>query len=136
MRPTVLEAIAAHARADAPRECCGLLIGRQGWIDEAVAVPNRAADGLRRYQIDPRDHLSVITRCRGTSAEVVGGYHSHPAGSPDPSDTDRAQAFEHFLFLIAGPVAGSLPVEIRAYRLSGGNFRPIRLVPEAGDLQE
>jgi phosphoribosylformylglycinamidine synthase len=49
----VLDAIAAHARQASPQECCGLLIGDDGRITEAVATQNAAADPLRRYEISP-----------------------------------------------------------------------------------
>lgn len=127
----MLDSIAAHALREAPRECCGLLIGASGRIDEAVPVQNRAADPARRYQIDPRDFLAAVRRCRGTSRAVVGAYHSHPRSSPDPSESDRADAFSNFLYVIAGHVAGDVLAPIRAYRLEHGNFRPIRLVTDA-----
>jgi proteasome lid subunit RPN8/RPN11 len=126
----VLDAIAAHARADAPRECCGLLIGADGRIDEAVPVENRAGDPLRRYEIDPRAHIAAIKRCRGTASSVLGAYHSHPRSAPEPSPTDLAEAFGDFVYVILGPVTGTSAGEIRAYRLIGGNFRPVQLVPE------
>ena len=127
----VLDTIARHAARDAPHECCGLLIGNDERIDEAVPVANRAADPTRRYEIDPLDYLAAIKRCRGTPVAVVGAYHSHPRSSPEPSETDRGEAFSGFLYVIAGPVAGDLPQQIRAYRLEDGNFHTIRLVPDA-----
>jgi proteasome lid subunit RPN8/RPN11 len=127
----VLDAIAGHARREAPNECCGLLIGRDDRIDEAHAVTNRADDPSRRYEIDPRDFLVHIKRCRGTSRAVIGAYHSHPRSAAEPSASDRAEAFGEFLYVIAGPVAADVPLHIRAYRLEGGNFRPVRLVPDA-----
>jgi len=126
-----LDRIAAHARAEAPNECCGLLVGRGDCVDEAVPSANIASDPQRRYEIDPRVHVALIKRCRGTPAEVAGAYHSHPHTAAIPSETDLAQAFEQFLFVIAGPVTGPTPLEIRAYRLREGNFRPVRLVLEA-----
>jgi proteasome lid subunit RPN8/RPN11 len=129
----VLDAIEAHARREAPRECCGLLIGDAERIDEAVATGNRAADPIKRYEIDPRDYLAAIRRCRGTRQSVIGAYHSHSASPPEPSETDLADAFTGFLYLIAGPVAGNLPLQIRAYRLMNGNFQPVALVPHPKD---
>lgn len=128
--PGVLHAISAHASAEAPRECCGLLIGADGRIDEAVPARNRAGDSLRRYEIDPRDHIAAIKRCRGTSSSVLGVYHSHPRSAAEPSPTDLAEAFGDFLYVIVGPVAGIRAGEIRAYRMIDGNFRPVRLVPD------
>lgn len=133
----VLAAIAAHARRESPRECCGLLIGDDSRITEAVPTPNVAADPARRYEIAPADFLQQIRRCRAREADggpavaVIGAYHSHPRTAPEPSPTDRQEAFENFLFLIGGPVAGGDPWAIRAYRLVGGNLQPVPLVPEA-----
>ena len=129
--PGALEAIANHARREAPRECCGLLIGRVDRIEEAEPVSNRAADPLRRYEIDPNDFLACVKRCRGTPHSVIGAYHSHPRTNAEPSESDRAEAFGPFLYLIAGPVVAELPPPIRAYQWDNGNFRPIRLVPDA-----
>jgi proteasome lid subunit RPN8/RPN11 len=130
IRSAVLAAIAAHARHEAPDECCGLLIARNGRIEEAVAVENQAADPSRRYEIAPAEYLAAIKRCRGTDAIVIGAYHSHPRSRPEPSATDREAAFSDFLYLIAGPVAGAEPLDIRGYRLREGNFRSVGLVPD------
>ena len=62
---------------------------------------------------------------------MLGAYHSHPRGAPQPSETDRAEAFGDFLYVIAGPVTDDLPIQIEAFRLEDGNFRRIRLVPDA-----
>jgi desampylase len=126
----VIDTIAAHARREAPNECCGLLIGSEDRIAEAQPVANRAPDPSRRYVIDPRDILAAIKRHRGTSLSLIGAYHSHPHSTADPSESDRAEAFGPFLYVIAGPVAADLPVSIRAYWFENGNFRPVRLVPD------
>ena len=119
-----------------PRECCGLLIGTATRIVEAVPLENVAADPVRRYEIAPADYLTHIKRCRERGdVAVVGAYHSHPRGLPVPSPTDLAEAFEHFWFLIAGPVSGDAPLEVRAYQLAGGNLREARLVPQ-GEVAE
>lgn len=125
----VLEAIAEHARREAPRECCGLLIGRNDRVDAVIRTRNHAADPTRRYEIDPRDIFEAIRRCRGTAQDVIGAYHSHPRTEAQPSESDLAEAVGGFLYLIAGPVARELPLQIRGYRLMDGNFRAVRLVP-------
>jgi desampylase len=119
-----------------PRECCGLLIGTPARIVEAVPLENVAADAIRRYQIAAADYLTHIKRCRERGdVAVVGAYHSHPRSEAVPSPTDLAEAFEHFWFLIAGPVVGDEPVSIRAYQLVDGNLREARLVPD-GEVTE
>ncbi len=136
IRPEVLAAIEQHAKRAAPEECCGLLIARDGRIEEMVPVANQAADPQRHYEIAPRDYLDAIKRCRGTEAIVIGAYHSHPQSAAEPSPTDRAAAFSDFLYLIAGPIiTGAVATAICGYRLDGGNFRTVRLVPDPREPQ-
>jgi proteasome lid subunit RPN8/RPN11 len=133
IRRAVLDAIREHAHRDGPCECCGLLIGTANEVLEAVATANVAADPLRRYEVSPVEHLAHIRRCRDASGRgapvraVVGVYHSHPHSSPEPSPTDWEQAFEDFLYVIAGPV-GDQPMEIRGYQLIGGRFARADLI--------
>ena len=53
---------------------------------------------------------------------MVGAYHSHPRSAPVPSPTDLAEAFEHFWFVIAGPISAGEPIAIRAYHLVAEAF--------------
>ena len=129
-----LTAIVAHARRDAPNECAGLLIGRPGEILEAVPASNGAADPARRYDISPVDYFAQIRRCRRISAAqsdtfaVLGAYHSHPRGGPEPSDTDTTEAFSDFLFVIVGLGAAAGGMEIRAYTLVDRALAPVELI--------
>jgi proteasome lid subunit RPN8/RPN11 len=128
VRQAVLDVIAAHARRDSPRECCGLLIGTSADVTEAVPATNAASDPLRRWEVPAIEHLAQIKRCRElakaghATVGVVGAYHSHPHSAPEPSPTDREQAFEDFLYVIAGPVDRDDRFDIRAYRLRNGRF--------------
>lgn len=130
----MLDAIRAHALRDSPRECCGLLIGTGSEVVEAVATTNVAADPLRRFDVSPVEHLAAIRRCRaGRGADqpvaaVMGVYHSHLHGGPEPSPTDVEQAFEEFLYVIAGPVDVGEAMEVRGYRLRAGRLEPAELV--------
>lgn len=135
VRREVFDAIATHARRESPRECCGLLIGAEHEVMEAVATANVAAEPLRHYQVSPSDHFAQMKRCRelgsprATAINVIGVYHSHPHSAPTPSPTDFDEAFEDFLYMIAGPVDGSAQLEVRAYRLQAGQFEDVQLTP-------
>ena len=133
VRAGALQAVAAHAARESPRECCGLLIGSTSTITEAVPCRNVAADPVRRYVIAPEDYFAQIRRCRevGSGLRVVGAYHSHPRGAPEPSPTDLAEAFGQFVYLIAGPADGSSSCAVAAFALVEGNLRPLVLVPVA-----
>ena len=102
----------AAARAY-PNECCGLIEGEEtddGW--RALTLhegANLADDPAHRFLLDPRVQFDTIRKLRGTGRRILGCFHSHPDGSPRPSATDRAEAYESgFLYLIAAgsPDAG------------------------------
>jgi proteasome lid subunit RPN8/RPN11 len=90
---SVRQAIVEHARRDAPRECCGFLIGSGRRVAFAVALPNVAARPTVRYRIDDRHHIAIRRWLRHfrPKIEIVGVYHSHPRGDASPSSTDRAE---------------------------------------------
>lgn len=127
----MLERIAAHARAAAPDECCGLLVGHASCVDEAVPTANVAADPGRQYEVPPAEYAALVRRCRTEGRSVVGAYHSHPHTLPLPSATDTDAAFSDFWFLIGGPVDGSAAWSVRAYRLRDERLceEPIVVVP-------
>jgi proteasome lid subunit RPN8/RPN11 len=103
IRAHVLRAVAAHARDAWPQECCGLLLGTAGSIDAAYRARNEHAEPVTRYLVRPDDHFAALRLARAQALEVVGGYHSHPAGRPRPSASDRDQAHAAgFIYLIAG----------------------------------
>src|SRR5687767_2186444 len=79
-----------HAREEAPRECCGLLVGKPEYVMRSVRARNLDATATR-YLIDPEDHFAAIRSARAEGLEVMGAYHSHPLSAPMPSPTDVAE---------------------------------------------
>ncbi|NOT28236.1 MAG: M67 family metallopeptidase [Acidobacteria bacterium] len=133
IHPAVVDAIVAHARRDHPNECCGLLLGKEGQVVEAVAVTNVADDPRRRYELSPVEHIAQIKKCRersssGSPAEVVGVYHSHPHTPAEPSPSDLREAWPNFLYVIAGPVAEGEDVSVRGFVLDGTTFSEAELI--------
>jgi desampylase len=120
----------AEARAAYPRECCGLIEGvRTTDAIEARALhPTRnLAESANRFEIDPAEHIRLLRSLRGTGREIVGCYHSHPDGAPEPSPRDREMAGEDgFVWLIASVGSEGLS-RIAAHLFSDGAFRPLPL---------
>jgi proteasome lid subunit RPN8/RPN11 len=113
---TALEAIRRHAESASPRECCGVLVGGDDEIFEAIPARN-LADDPNRYVLDPADHIAIRRSARATGLAVIGFYHSHPHSAARPSATDQAEAtYPDHLYLIVGAD------EVRLFRLTGGNF--------------
>jgi proteasome lid subunit RPN8/RPN11 len=100
---------------------------------EAVPASNGASEPAKRYEISPVDYFAQIRRCRrineaqSESFAVVGAYHSHPRGGPEPSETDIAQAFRDFVFVIVGLGGAAGGMQIRAYTFDDATLTPVRL---------
>jgi proteasome lid subunit RPN8/RPN11 len=88
----VIATLIAEAARAAPAECCGLLLGREGRILENRRAANVAAEPLLRFEIDPAALFAAHRVARTGGPELVGYYHSHPAGHPRPSATDCEHA--------------------------------------------
>lgn len=114
---TVVGEMLAHAREEAPRECCGLLVGKGDSIARSVRARNLDANATR-YLIDPEDHFAAIRSARAEGLEVIGAYHSHPSSAAVPSATDvgEAKSGSDFLYVIVSP-AGD---DVRVYRIEQG----------------
>ena len=125
IRRAVLDAIVAHARADAPLECCGLLIGSAGLIDESFPVKN-VLESRVAFEVDPAGHFAAIKQARASHRSVLGAYHSHPASDAIPSETDIREANDpQFLHVIVSLASAELG--IRGYRISGSDVTEVKL---------
>jgi proteasome lid subunit RPN8/RPN11 len=126
IHPDQLADMLDHARQDAPLECCGLLLGVDGRVEESVRTRNVRASRTA-YLIDPAEHLAVMKRVRAEGRTVLGAYHSHPRSPAVPSPTDLDEAhYEDFLYVIVSLADPAAP-DVRGYRLNGRNFVPVTL---------
>ena len=125
---SVLDAVAAHAQAAKPAECCGLLIGAGHAIHEAVPARN-LADSPTRFLLDPRDHIDALRRARRRGLDVVAFYHSHPASAAWPSPTDVEEAaYAEALHLIVS--LATEPVDARLFRIDRDGVTEVRVMIE------
>lgn len=99
-----LQEVLDHALAEAPRECCGVLLGcldgERVVVDEVLAAANRAVDPRHGYEIEPTALVAAQRRARRHGRRVVGYYHSHPGGPTTPSERDRIAAWSETSYLI------------------------------------
>jgi [CysO sulfur-carrier protein]-S-L-cysteine hydrolase len=114
----LLEEVVAHARADAPNECCGLIAARDG---EAVAVhraTNTAASPLR-YEMDGMEQYRIQTAIEDAGLELGAIYHSHTRSAPVPSPTDVNLAFYPEAEYVIVGLEGDA-VDVRSWRIVDG----------------
>jgi proteasome lid subunit RPN8/RPN11 len=117
--------IVAHAKADAPNECCGMIASRDG---EAVRVYRAAntANSPLRYEIDGAEQYRIQMAIDDDDLELGAIYHSHTRSEPYPSQTDINLAFyPEALYVIVG-LAGEDP-NVRAYTIRDGQVADAEL---------
>ena len=109
----------AHAQADAPDECCGLLSTRDGEAVRVHLTRNAAASPLK-FVIDPAELFSAYTAIEDAGDELGAIYHSHTRSEPYPSQTDInfAKGWPGVQWLIFG-LAGEAPFA-RLFEIAGG----------------
>lgn len=127
----VLEAIVTHARAELPNECCGLLIGTSGRIEERVPARNVLASPAA-YRVDPVQHFDALRRARASGRVVIGAYHSHVRTAAKPSERDIAEAYDPDLLHVIVSLRDTSHPEVRAYRIASGEAAEVSLKAPAG----
>jgi proteasome lid subunit RPN8/RPN11 len=118
--------IVRHARAEAPKEACGLVAGRAGRPTRVIRCANAHPAPVTRYAIDPREQLRAFREMEANGEELFAIYHSHPATQPYPSPTDRAEAhYPEALYVLVS--LRDVSPEMRAFRVRDGWVREVAL---------
>ena len=119
----------AWARSAYPEEACALVVGagEPPSITRLVLCTNVASDRRRRFEVDPGARIRLEIALRGTVERVVGVWHSHPDGPPEPSATDAAMIYEPDLIWLITAMTPPDPAVTRAFRPDGPGFRELEL---------
>ena len=114
--------IVAHALAEAPNECCGIVASVDGEAVRVFAAKNAAASPLR-YVMDGDDQNRIHNEIEAQKWDYGAIYHSHTRSAPYPSQTDINLAvipkfgpvWPGSIYIIIG-LATAEP-EVRAFRI-------------------
>jgi len=114
-----IDEMIAHARDEAPIECCGVLGGRDERVLKLYQATN-AEHSRYRYNIDSQELFRINRECEENGWQFLGIYHSHPDGEayPSPTDVERA-GWPESLYLIVSLLSPGNP-EVRAFRIQDG----------------
>ena len=124
----VYDELLAHAREDAPNECCGLIGGTDGVATTVYRARNAEASPLR-YNLDPQDQFRIMTEMDEKGEELSGIYHSHTASPAYPSQTDiNLAAYPDAVYLIVSLAKGEK--DLRGYRIEDGEVTEVDLAVE------
>jgi proteasome lid subunit RPN8/RPN11 len=114
----LFDEMVAHAREDAPNECCGMVATRDGRAVQVHRAANAAASPLR-YEIDGAEQYRIQMEIDDQDLELGAIYHSHTRSEPVPSQTDINLAFyPDALYVIVGLANGD--PDVRAFTIRDG----------------
>jgi len=124
----LLDELIAHAREDAPNECCGVVAVTPGDPVSATRVHralNTAASPLR-FEVDGLELLHTIEAIEADGSELGAIYHSHMRSAPYPSQTDInfAANWPGVEWIIVGLAGGEDP-EVRSYLIDDGKVQAV-----------
>jgi proteasome lid subunit RPN8/RPN11 len=111
-----IDEMVAHAREEAPNECCGIIAGNDGRATKLFRARNSEASPYR-YSVDSNDLFRIHQEVEANDWSFLAIYHSHTASEAYPSATDVRLAFwpESYYVLVSLEDAEN-PV-VRAFRI-------------------
>jgi proteasome lid subunit RPN8/RPN11 len=120
------EELIAHARDDAPNECCGYLRASDGVVEEVFRAVN-GRNSPYAYELGFEDLMAVNDL--DDEGFEVGIYHSHPRSPAEPSQTDiNLATYPHWTYLIVSLVPAD--GEVRAWRIADGKVSAVEIAVE------
>lgn len=118
--------IIAHAQAEAPNECCGMVAARDGEAVRVYRAKNAAASPLR-YEIDGAEQYRIQMEIYDEGLDLGAIYHSHTRSEPYPSQTDVNLAFyPDAMYMIVG--LGNGDPQVCAYTIREGRVSEAELI--------
>jgi proteasome lid subunit RPN8/RPN11 len=133
----IFESIVAHARAAAPNEACGIVVGdrpaAEGGVARRWAPLRNALASPVRYSIDPDELLQLTIETDDADEVFWAIVHSHVASPARPSPTDvRESHYPESLYLVvslspaeADPVTGQ--PGMRGWRIVDGAVHEVEV---------
>ena len=122
----IYEQMLQHVQAAYPLEACGLLAGRHSRVTRLFQVENALASPTA-YEMAPRQQVQAMLTMEKEGWDLVGIYHSHPAGPQTPSTSDVAQAFYPRAAQIIISLADPEKPIARAFSIVKGRFDEIMM---------
>lgn len=118
----------AHAEAEYPNECCGLLGGDVSGPKQLYRLRNVDPDPVMRYNADPRELKSVSDQIYDADWEIACIYHSHTHSPafPSPTDVERALYPEAIYALVS--LQNLSNPDLRAFRIVEGTITELKVV--------
>jgi [CysO sulfur-carrier protein]-S-L-cysteine hydrolase len=122
----LIDEMVAHARDDAPNECCGMVGGIDGEAQTVYRAENAEASPLR-YSIDAAEQFRLMKEIEGAGEELVAIYHSHTKSEAYPSQTDvNLAGWPDAVYLIVS-LADSEAPDVKGFWIRDGGISDAEL---------
>jgi [CysO sulfur-carrier protein]-S-L-cysteine hydrolase len=118
-----------YVAAQAPLEACGLLAGKNGCVEKVLPVRNQAQSAVR-FVMDPYEQLQAFEWIDSQGLELIGIFHSHPAGPDTVSATDIKEAAYEVVHLICSRTHGDRTWKMRGFWIEAGQVQEVDLLIE------
>jgi proteasome lid subunit RPN8/RPN11 len=119
-----LQKMILHVDLHAPLEACGVLAGLNSRVEAVLEVANQAKSPVR-FLMDPIEQLKTFEWIESNGLELLGIFHSHPAGPGVVSPTDITNAAYAVVHIILARVGG--PWQARGFWIENGAFSEVTL---------
>lgn len=115
----ITDVMVEHAREEYPRECCGMLAGKDNEITRIFKTRN-VAPGLDEYELDPVEQVNAFEEIDRLSLKLLGVYHSHPHHPCYPSGLDISRAFYPDTAFVIIALSDAQQPQIKAFTIREG----------------
>jgi proteasome lid subunit RPN8/RPN11 len=119
-----LQKMIAYVDSHAPLEACGLLAGLNSKVESVLEVTNQAQSAAR-FAMNPIEQLKAFEWIESNGLDLIGIFHSHPAGPETVSPTDIADASYEVVHVILARVDGLW--RARGFWIENGAFSKVDL---------
>ena len=118
-----------HAIKELPNECCGVILGRDGNLEDVIPMRN-IRPSPDAYFMDPEQQVEVFSEMEKQGKSLLGIYHSHPCGPSHPSGSDLELAYHpDTLYFIVSLENRDHP-DLKAFILKNEDFQEVSIIPE------
>jgi proteasome lid subunit RPN8/RPN11 len=98
---TAWDTMVSHAEKTFPKECCGVMLGSEGVVREAVTLQNVYTGPQEDFFVmDPQDLQRADAHARQNGMEVLGVFHSHPDCDAYFSKRDLENSCSWFSYVV------------------------------------
>lgn len=113
-----------HVDGQAPLEACGLLAGKNNKVEKVLLVQNQAHSPVR-YVMEPYEQLAAFDWIDSNGLDLLGIFHSHPAGPETASETDIKEAAYEVVHVIWSQDQGHW--QARGFWIENGSVAEVSL---------